>query len=320
MNKPKKHHYVPRSYLYFFSQNGKIRALENKTKKNYCVNINDVAEIRYYNKINQGKFIIDSPNGDPYYYEFKYNQLIEGEIPRIIGNIVSACTISPFEKSILTYEIKIELAKLIVVQLLRTPQFRQYVYEIGLPVFDNVIGRIRNQINSFTDFVKKEQLIGELEECKYNDAFVKSVHLSVTTDENRINQFCEFLVCNRSWCIFQNELYKDIPFVTSDTPVIMYNLQNGNVGPKNNAFENSSTIITMPLTPRYCITLYHKACVYGYYSKSYENKCTPIDERKFILKQNLHQIDQCSRQIYTSPDDKFFENIFNIEIDEDEKE
>lgn len=305
-NEPIKHHCVPQSYLKFFAKQKKddyiLYVFDKKSGTEYYANVSNAAEIRNYNKVNQGRFIVPTPNGDALYYESKYNELIEGRIPQIIGNLVCACTLCNLKKTILTNQMKQELARLIIIQWLRTPQYRQRTYDIGIPICNDLISGMRNQIKTISDLDRKKEFFKTLDEFEYNEDFVKSVHLSSTTDEDRINRFCEFLVHNRSWVIYENKLYKSIPFVTSDTPVIMADFQSGNIGIKNNGLEQPYTVISMPLTPKYSVSLYHKSCVFGYYSESYEDKCVPIDEIKFILNQNFLQSIQCTRQVYTTPD------------------
>jgi hypothetical protein len=205
------------------------------------------------------------------------------------------------EKPILTHQIKQELAKLIIVQLLRTPQFRQLTFNIGIPVCREIITNIRRQLQTRTDLDNKQKFIDVLEDFKYTEEFSKSVHLSATTDESRINRFCEVVLANRSWVLYENKLYKTIPYVTSDTPVIMVDMQSGNIGLSNNGLEKPSTVIIMPLTPRFSVFLYHNLSILGSYSEFYESKCIPIDEERFIMNQNYLQIKQSERQIYTTP-------------------
>jgi len=306
MSKPKKHHYVSQGYLKFFAQENEkgdfiINVIDKVTGKTFPANITDIAEKRNFNKIDNGRFIIPTPNGDPLYYEYKYTELIEGRIPQIISNIVTSCTLYKPTAQVLTEEIKHDFATLMVVQLFRTPLSRKFTYEIGEPTCNKVILSIREQIELLQDIEKKDQFLSVLDDFKYTEAFSKSFHLQFTTDRERIEKFVQLLVENHSWVIYKNMYYKSIPFVTSDNPVVMYNLKSGALGLGVNGLENYTTVISMPLTPKYMISLYHKSCNFGYYSQSYENKCIAIDEPKFLSNQSFLQAEQCSRQIYGFP-------------------
>ena len=114
MGKPKKHHYVPKAYLRFFAQqNGDkytLYVFDKVSNQEFTSNINDVAEIRNYNKVLSERFIVPPPNGDPLYYEYKYINLIEGEIPQILNNLIATCVLSRADKTVLTEESKRKLA------------------------------------------------------------------------------------------------------------------------------------------------------------------------------------------------------------------
>lgn len=305
MGKPKKHHYVPKAYLRFFAQqNGDkytLYVFDKVSNQEFTSNINDVAEIRNYNKVLSERFIVPPPNGDPLYYEYKYINLIEGEIPQILNNLIATCVLSRADKTVLTEESKRKLAKLLIIQLLRTPQSRTRTFELGKPIVDSVMQKIQDQIIQISDTKRREEFLRVLNEFNYTSQFSTSVHLQATTDEKKITDYAQRLVSHRSWAIWENRFYPFLPFVTSDHPVVMYNLQNHELGFGSNSIENPATVISMPLTPKYMISLYHKNSLWGYYSQSYEDRCFPISEVKFIQNQNLLQAWQCSRQIYTTP-------------------
>ncbi len=306
MSKPKKHHYVPQAYLKFFSKENEkgefiIHVFDKVSGKFFFANITDIAEKRNFNKVENDRFIFSTPNRDPLFYEYKYTDLIEGKIPRIIRNITSSCTLCKPTVQVLTDEIKQDLAIMIVVQLLRTPQSRENTHKIGNPICGSVISSIHKQIESQKDIEKKELFFSVLNDFEYTERFSNSVHLQFTMDNDRIEKYAQLLVQNRSWVIYENKYYDSIPFVTSDNPVIMQNMKSGELGFGVNALENDATVISMPLTPKYMVSLYHKGCEFGLNSQSYENKCIAIDEINFIFSQILLQREQCSRQIYTKP-------------------
>lgn len=311
MGEARKHHFVPKAYLKYFSRKEQVYVFDKETEKKFIARINDIAERHDYNKVESGRFIVKPPDDDPLFYEYEYNDLIEKRIPQILNNLVSACTLAPnLSTCILTESRKYDLAKMIVVQLLRTPVSRAYTFELGKPIAEKKLNQIREDLNrifkkydQIFDSQKRSQLIGVLNDFKYCQSFSDSVHLRTTTDENRIEHFCKSLVLNHSWAIYRNNLYPYLPFVTSDHPVVMYNLRNRYIGFKENGLENISTVISMPLTPKYMVSLYHKESFWGYYSQPYENKCVGVDDVAFIIKQVYFQLLQCNRQVYIKPDE-----------------
>ncbi|OQB13435.1 MAG: hypothetical protein BWY15_01732 [Firmicutes bacterium ADurb.Bin193] len=304
MSVAKKHHYVPQAYLRFFAikvnSQYKLHVFDKSSCKQYIANIIDVAQKNNYNKVENSRFCAKPPMNDPLYYESKYSRIIEEKMPRIINNIVSTCLLTNNNSTVLTPKIKYELAKLIVVQLLRTPSARQSTFDLGLPVCEKIISETRKHIRKITSTQKKEEYNDVLDSFEYSKDVSNSFHLLITTDEERINSFSKVLIKNRAWVIYENKQCKVNPFVTSDTPVTMYDFQTGKCGISGNGLDKITTIISMPLTPKYLVALYHKNTVWGKISESYEDICIQIDEDRFITNQNLLQFKQSYRQIYTN--------------------
>lgn len=304
MGKAKKHHYVPKAYLNYFAREQQIYVFDKTTEKGFKSNINDVAERHNYNKVGNGRFVIEPPEDNPLFYEYKYAELIERRIPRILNNLSAVCTLIPnLTTCVLTDKQKYELARMIIVQLLRTPISREYTFELGKPIVSKKINQFREELEQI-DLPDRNSIFSVLDEFEYSRSFSDSVHLYSTTSEERIEQFCKLLISNHVWVIYRNDRYPYLPFVTSDHPVIMYNMGNQHVGFGNNGLDNMTTVISMPLTPKYMVSLYHRDFFWGQYLQSCENKCISVDDETFIMNQNFLQIRQCDRQIYTTIDEK----------------
>ncbi len=306
MSKPKKHHFVPQAYLKFFSEENTkgeyyIQVFDKISGTVFTANIGDIAEKKNFNKVEKERFVFTTPNEDPLYYEYKYSEIFESRIPQIIRNITSTCTLCKSTVPVLTDNIKKDLAMMIIVQLLRTPQSRRYSYDIGRPISDRVIMNIREQIGSLHNNIRKNEFLSVLDDFEYNEKFINSYHLQFSTDIDRLEKYAQILIENRSWVIYENDLYKFIPFVTSDNPVVMLNMKTGDLGFGVNGLDNHMTVINMSLTPKYMVSMYHKRNLFGHYSQSYENMCIPVDDKKFVINQTLLQIEQATRQVYTKP-------------------
>ena len=299
---------MPKSYLRFFAQEKnqdkyQIYVFDKQLNKEFICNINDIAEKYNYNRIDKKDYIIPTPDGNPLYYEEKYRTVIEGQIPRIIRNISSMCTLNPnkYKFSILDEFIKYDLAKMIIVQLLRTPQSRKQTYTLGKSIHDEMTEHFKKCTNYIPNSNKKKQIKKFLDNFKYSESFSDSVHLKTTMDDEKIEKYIESLIQNHIWIMYENHNYPYLQFVTSDHPVIMFNFSSRKLGLGNNALENPNTIISMPLSPKFEVTLYHKSL---YFLECIADGCFPITKRDYMFQQNKLQYLHCDRQIYTRPDSR----------------
>lgn len=305
MSQPKMHHFVPRTYLEYFAKKYKneyrLLAIDKVKNRSFEINVKDAAKINSYNKIEKGRFIKNPPDGNVLHYEEKYNQLIEGKIPQIIQSISGVCTLCNEDKPILTQKLKRELAMMLIVQLLRTPLSRNFTAKIGYPICKDVIDKIGTVVDKFGDENKRQEFKNVIEDFSYTEEFVKSMHLKITTDERRIERFCDFLLENRIWIIYRNNISDEIPFVTSDNPVVMLNSTNEKLGiSSGNGIDKPSTVIYMPLTPKYMLALYHKRHLIFRNMECFADQCISVD-KKFVEAMNEVQKIQCYKQVYTKP-------------------
>lgn len=302
MGNAKKHHYVPRAYLkYFAVKSGNaymLNTYDKKTKKKYLLNVNDAAQARDYNLIKDVTLGVKLPEGDDLYYEKLYNDVIESKIPIIINNVVVGCKLIRENRPVITHENKRDLARLLVTQLYRTPLARKMTYELGIPIYENTMQRAYLTVSQLNDSKRKKEFMDILNKFEYNDEFVKSLHLDITMSPDRINNFIDVLVENHCWIVYDNVLYSTFPFVTSDNPVTMYNVRCGSFGFEYNGLNNISTVISMPLTPRYQIALYHKQSLIGMCLPEFDGRSYHINEPDFVFKQNMMHVEQSYRQVY----------------------
>lgn len=132
------------------------------------------------------------------------------------------------------------------------------MFDIGKPIYEKAIQDFSKQINTIKDFSRKKEFREALNSFKYSEEFVKSVHLNVATDEDRINRFAKVLVEDHS--------YKHWT---------------------------------------------------GANAQSFEDKCVPVNEAKFITNQNMLQLRQCVRQVFVKPSDcNIYLNLINEDSDQ----
>ncbi|MFR1518134.1 MAG: DUF4238 domain-containing protein [Clostridia bacterium] len=300
----KKHHCVPRAYLkYFANEKNIIHVIDKKKSNEYDSNIADVAVQNNYNTISPAPFV-STPNGDPLYYEKEYCHLIEHKIPKIIDNIIAACVLSNRKFPILTKEIKEDLSRFIAIQFYRVPEQRKRLYEFGETIVKETDREVLKELNEATlDDKSKNEFIESLNQFSYTPDINKLIHLKISTNEMIINEMAQSLINNHYWMIYDNTFYKEFPFVTSDNPIILYNISDKKVGNDGNGTEEPATVILIALTPKYILILYHKNCIFDF-SKTETDIChSLIDDLQFVKNINKIQYKQDCEKIFTPPVD-----------------
>lgn len=312
MNEPKIHHYVPQGYLRFFAKREQrdsqekywLLAYDKKICKSYPINVSKAAAEKDYNRLELSEHIQLPPENDPLYYEKKYIDLIEGKLPGIIKNLTAACTLSTKGAKILTPAVKDDLADLITVQVLRTPDVRTRLGKIGEKSYHKILTAAKLLAAEIPDETRRSEQLRKLNELLYTDEFIKSEHLFCTTDADRLSRIKKALIDDHVWVIYQN--MTEQPYITSDIPVVLSDMSDGSVGFGTNGIAQPTTIITMPLTPKYLIAVYHEKSLVGRYAGR-DGECIPLDhsEKAFIKHVNRLQFKNCWRQVYTHPAAKF---------------
>lgn len=312
MNESKMHHYVPQAYLKFFAKQellcGKERywlsVYDKKSYKQYPLNVSNAAAEKYYNRLKLSECILPPPESDPLYYEKKYIDLIEGRLPNIIRNLMARCTLSVKGARVLTPAVKDDLANLIIVQSLRTPDVRSYLGKIGEKSYHQIMTTARWLVAQIPDEIRRTDQMARLDKLVYTDEFKKSGHLLCTTDPERLTGIKNALIEDHIWIIYRN--MTGCRCITSDVPVVFFGLDDRSVGFGTNGIAQPTTVIIMPLTPEYLVAIYHADSLVGQYT-DLNDQCISLDysKKRFIEHINQLQFKNCWRQVYTHPDDEF---------------
>lgn len=305
MPETRKQHYVPQCYLRQFAcekpGSPRVFVYDKHSKRTFCSEIKNVAEQRDFYKIGDSKFFIPVPDNDPLYFENLFSRCFENQIPTIINHVKMLHTMVVPDKEIISYEMKKSLSVLLQVQLFRTPQARSFIRERAEPIWSAEEERVRKAILDKGDFPDKEKYLNQLDNFNDIEPLIKYYSLVFCTDPDVIESHANYLIKNHAWVIYDNLLHKSCPFITSDNPVVMYNLANEDMGlGTSNGIDVDDTAFFFPLTPRFLLTLYHKRNLIGHYSECYENRIQSVDEYSFISKMNSIQHIQCNRFCYSN--------------------
>lgn len=301
MNEPNKHHYVPQVYLRYFAKERKkkefiLYVYDKRQDKTFPRNIKDIGYEKNYNRVHNGKYLPPLPDDNELHYENKFRELIENDWNSIVHKFTATCTLSQ-QKKILSDDMKFMLAKLIVIQVLRTPYARELTRKVGLKSSKELFDELTPIIKS----VPRDDIIKSFSKMKreftFNEEQTKAFHLFATTNNDRIEEFANMLVQNRIWVVYRSPNKEFFPFVTSDNPVMLYNPISRRYGIGNNGIENNFTIIGFPVTPEYYIISFHKKSPLGDFSIENGDRCVTV-ESKTVAVLDRHQTNQCFRQVY----------------------
>ncbi len=299
-----RHHFVPQVYLKYFAKKKKgkkyfIYVFDYKQGKTYPKNVKDVAYQKDYNRVHSEKNLPPVPDNNELYYEEKFRTLIENDWNSIVHRFTATCTLSP-KKKILSHEMKFLLAKLIMIQSLRTPIARAKTREIAKKSCQKVFDELTPIINKSTREDLKQAFFSMKRDFQLTDDLVKAFHLSATTDNDRIERMAHLLVQRRVWVVYRSPDIKNFPFITSDNPVVFYNPISDKYGIGPNGIDVNTTVIGFPVTPRYYIYSFHKESPLGDIS-SCADECIDVDP-EIIRIVDAHQTNQCYEHVFLPPE------------------
>ena len=285
-NNPIHQHHVPQVYLKnFCSQDGRLAVLNSDTGKIFSSGTSVIgAEKNFYT--------LDKLD-DPYYWEKFYAKGIEplmGDLfPQIIsrGNVLvrtGHCIISPEEK--------IQLALILVMQLLRGKQSRRYEEDLFVKLFPDVTKKAKEKFGPLS--AKQTEF---LDTFRADPNYFKQMSMDVTLDTDRIIQYTNVI----GWHTFVfYHICGNMEFVTSDNPFMLVNSQTLSAVPFSNGLIQESTLGYYPLSPKLLLCTIHPNAFWG---ALFDNDgglfhLNSDSERAFINTINRKQKEQCYNQVY----------------------
>lgn len=289
MNKynTKNQHFVPRTYLRFFSSPKKekyhINVFDKVTGKHFNANIENIASQTYFYEI-KGK--------EKNYWENYYNG-IETIIPIVFKGIISASNLSEDKSKVINNYYKNEMCKIIHSQLLRTNSSRIYFDELG----KNIVNEVLDTVLLYNKELLTSEHIAIIENYRNNLDFIHEVALD-NFNSTKLQNKTKVHLKNRTWILYKNINYKDHPFITSDNPVFYVNADNKEVGFGVNGIGRKDTIIGLSISPEFLLVLYPKYSWYIFIQELSDNLIY-LDDIEFVERINDYQLKQCDKQIYS---------------------
>lgn len=280
-NDTKKNHFLPKSYLKFFSNNTDYITVYDKDTNQFFKS--NISNIGMKNKL----YVIENKNIKINWEEF-YTKAIDNDIGEMIRNVVATTNKYYIEKPLLINNIKEQLAVAMVIQSLRIPQ---RIYSQKNTYFDI--------LNCLFDSVAKQNIFDNkfLEELKTkfsSEMYYKDIFFKVANNEDRIDKFAQVLL-RKTWIIFVNRT--DVDFLIGDNPVLIYDFVNKSTGIQN-GFSNAETIIAYPVTPKYMIAIFPNQYLFGKIKENFSDRRMEIYEEAVIHSYNKYQFLSSEKQFY----------------------
>lgn len=300
-----KQHVVPQSYLKRFAEkntNNKGHHIgvrrEDKGKVDLFIKaIDDIAYIDNYYDI--------STREDPKYWEHFFAENIEPLYGRPLENIIAKITLSGSKNNVLSKEDKLTLGKMIAFQLVRVPSFLNPQLKNGVEMCNDMIDQT---LKIYGAYLTKEQ-IKAIQALRSNEDFVKDTAFGLLSNPERLTKYAEIL-SNKIWTIDINNT--DIPFCTSDNPVLLYNMVTHEIGLNNNGIGRQDSMITFPLSSKILLQIFSLGELLSD-TNEFDGRIISLgeSEMKFITEIDMLQIQQASKESYMEP--RFLEVIKNMD-------
>lgn len=261
-NEYTKQHIVPKSYLKRFAQKGEssyIIGVIQKDTRHYIESINNVGYIKNYYDID---FLEDKKKWEHY-----FNDNVEKPCDIPISHIISRAYLSNIDVIVLYENDKLILSRFIVTQLFRVPIFLDY----HINKSKKNIEKYKKDILQQLSFLPSEYQ-DKVRNIFFDDDQIKD--LIFTHIENNMKNYCDILRGKR-WVLYVNET--DLPFCTSDNPVVMINIMSKSTSRSDNGIGNENTLIFFPLNPKIAV---------GIYPYAFMSSLEELDGKIIVLKGN----------------------------------
>lgn len=289
-----KQHVVPKSYLKRFGKknlNNKGYNIAVKQLKSNKIFIDSVANVAF-----RKNFYDVSDKNDSKYWENYFSIKIEPFYGPNLTNIIASLTLANKKNDILTASQLILLSKMISFQILRVPGFLERRFKNGEIMFDETINETSQWFQLPPEIIKSK-----LGDIVYNkDNFIRNMTIPLIVDKDRLDKLSDVLA-EKIWLIYFNN--SSVPFITSDSPVVMHNIIRNSVSYADNGIGRDDTFIYYPISSKILIRIIPRN-FRGRNMNSLNNTLGFLSNAdiSFINSVNNLQIRHAENQIFVHPD------------------
>ena len=173
--------------------------------------------------------------------------------------------------------------------MLRTETAKKYFLSLGFDITSSMIDNIKKLLEN----ILNQEQINILDKYRHNDDFVYSEALEQLNSAIFMKKAINILL-NKSWVVHKNLNYKQLPFITCDSPVILYNFYTHELGFGFNGLMKKGTIIYFAINKELLIAIYPANKDF----KKCNNTIDFMDDNKFVKKFNELNYRQCERHVF----------------------
>lgn len=282
----KKQHIVPQSYLSRFAVHKKADTaimgvrLQCDTVPKPKFFLSSASDVAYRNN-----YYDTYARQDEKFWEHYMDRNFDRLCGKPLENIISSIMLSLHNERVLTVQHKDVLARIILSQSIRVPT----VFEGQLKRSDEILSSYKESL------IKKYPNLdsGKIEAIKnieFSTDDRKNIVLEAMFDQVRFDNFCDILK-QKTWVVYYNSIADEIPYVTSDNPVMYAEFGGRKDGLIKIGLLSERLVVLFPITPRLLIGIYSPELYFGMLSR-YDSKVVCIDDAKFVIKLNASIINQ----------------------------
>lgn len=244
-----KNHIVPKRYLDRFADKGRSQYMIG-------TRIIEQGKVRFFMQATENvgyeKDIYDIDYlEDPKYWEHFFAKTQDALCGKELDRIIAAATLSAPDARILGDHEKDILARIMISQLLRVPSSLNHTKSIYPAISAEVKSMVRAAL-PLKDRRKYEQTI---KRAHLSDMQIKHLHFSSAFDPTNFEKYCSLLK-DRLWIVAYNTLRSNMPFVTSDHPVLVEKFFSNSKGLQVNGLSSPMTCFFFPISPSVAIINY----------------------------------------------------------------
>ena len=306
MEENKRHHFIPRCYLRFFSANGKfVNVYSKKNKRNNSAQaISKTACEDCYYRIPE-RFVTNLNNKvfDPDFFEKEFfaNNIekLFGPILKTINCAAESWKINKSDNEVLKKSEREIFAALIAIQYLRMPNIRDLLWSFYKK---HSVERLDIIKSSFASQSLKDKEYIESIRINFDDHYKSANHSEIFSNQKIINNFQDHIL-NKVWIFYVNEHDN---FYTSDNPILLK--PHVEYQPFfYEGFAMKGVEIIYPVSSSVILTLWDNEY---FQKKSYQdNSFRGIDE-KSIRQYNCYQYIWSNDEVYSKRNDFKLIEIF----------
>ena len=278
-------HIVPKRYLDRFASkvDGKYiigtRYYEKKQPKLFRASTADVGYIKNFYDV--------TDRDDPKYWEHFFAREIDSLCGREMDNLISTITLSQYDVPVLSEHYKQVLSKVTVAQMMRVPSSVAYIKEIypriEKAVKDSVIAAIPDSLMA--------KYKPKIQNIKLDEQWQKEQFFNHSFAPENFDRYCS-LMQDRIWVVYVNTQRDNMPFATSDNPVLVEGVGKKELGLFHNGLANPSTCIFYPISPTIAVASYSRAGIMSVVADELDGRKSFLGELKYIMDKNIKIMEQ----------------------------